>query len=191
MKEKINVKNFISTLLTAYMVIVACLVIFNYSTAVKSVDLFDSQDNIELLNDLKQEAYYIRNTQCRDIINELIQKYEDTSYNGKTSLKSFYISAVKKGDSIISYYPRLREACYISDEEGQKYNFPYLFTSALTPDDEIMKEFIFQYELHVKDYFTRDVLDFQIANVEYQIQRKSELAIISSLIEMERDKGEL
>ena len=62
MKEKINVKNFISTLLTAYMVIVACLVIFNYSTAVKSVDLFDSQDNIELLNDLKQEAYYIRNT---------------------------------------------------------------------------------------------------------------------------------
>jgi hypothetical protein len=191
MKEKINLKTIVATLLFAYMIGVVCLMIFNYNTAVKSIELHDTKENIIQLNELSKEAENVKNTACREKIEELIQKYEDTSYQGEISLKDFYLGAVHKGGSILSYYPIIKEACYISEEDNEKYNFPYLFTFALLPDDEIMKEYVFQYELHLKDYFTRDVLDARLAGIEYQIERKNELMIISKLIEMEREKGEL
>ena len=191
MKEKINFKNVVATLLFAYMIGVVGLMVFNYSTAVKSVELTDTKENIAKLNELKKEADNIRNVECRNIINELIQKYEYTSYNGEISLKEFYLGAIHKGEVILNYYPKAKEACYISEDDNEKYNFPYSFIYAQIPDDEIMKEYVFQYELHLKDYFTRDVLDTRLAGVEYQIQRKNELMLISNIIEMEREKGEL
>ena len=191
MKEKIIFKNVVATLLFAYMIGVVCLMIFNYSTAVRSVELTDTKENIAQLNELKIEAENIKNVECRNVVNELIQKYEYTSYNGEISLKDFYLGAIHKGEVILGYYPKAKEACYISDDDNAKYNFPYTFTYAQIPDDEIMKEYVFQYELHLKDYFTRDVLDTRLAGVEYQIQRKNELTLISNIIEMEREKGEL
>ena len=190
-KEKLNAKNIVFVILSSYMVIVLFVVLLNYFTAIKSIELYDNQDNIELLNSYKTEVDNIKNEACRQAVNGFIQKYEVTSYDGEISLQDFYKNVIQHGGSPLAFYPNLREACNISPEEAEKYNLSILFLTAAVQDDAIMSKYVFQYELHIKDYYLRDLMEGQLANVDYTIQRKNELSIISNIIELERDRGAL
>ena len=55
---------------------------------------------------------------------------------------------------------------------------------AILKNDELFQKYIYQYELNFKDYYTRLDTEPSMESVEYNINRKSQLEIISYLINL-------
>jgi len=189
MKEKLSAKNVISVILCSYMIIVVLVMLLNYFTVVKSIELHDTPENIELLESYKKEVDKISNESCRKNVYALINKYEKTSYDGEISLQDYYKGEIQNGGAVLNYFSKIKDACDISEEEIEKYNLKELFLSSAIQFDQIAEKYVFQYELHIKDYYLREVLSVQLFPAEYLIQRNGMLSIISSIIELERDRG--
>lgn len=179
-----KLKRYIFIISITYSVLIIFFMIFNICNSVSHIELYDSEDNIQKLNILKKEINNLENNDCKLIINELVNYYEKTSYNGLIKLKDIYDVEQDKG--LLSYYVKSVEKCSINESNIKKYNLPFKFLTASIQQNELLQNYYFQYELNFKDIITRYIVEPDIHNVEYKISKTLQLEIITNLIEISR-----
>ncbi len=162
--------------------------IVNISLSSSSVELHDDKENIKKLNTLKQEVLLLEDNSCSNVVNELIKYYEKTSYDGMVNLKELYDSKIDNS-GFLGYYTDLKDSCNLTEEDNDKYSFSDLFITTTIQNEEIYQRYLYQYELGVKDLYFRSVVEPNLNNTEYRIRKKSELKIISNVIEMVKERG--
>lgn len=175
-----------------YVVSVCFLMIMNICLSTSKVELHDSDDNIEKLSLLKQEALLLESNSCTDIINKMINYYEDTSYDGYVNLKEMYDMEYLKDDvGFLKYYVDLKEHCGVTEEDNDKYDFPNLVITSTIQREDLYQKYLYQYELGFKDLYFRLIAEPNLNNTEYLIRKRAELKIISNTIEMIKERGSL
>ena len=184
MKEKLKFYLFASSIF--YSITILLLIIFNISNSVTSIELFDSIENINKLNEYKKEVTLLEQNSCTNTINQMIDYYEQTSYNGKVNLKDIYNLGIEK--SLLSFYIEIKENCDLTDKDIEKYNLPTKVLASSIQQDELLQNYYFQYELNLKDIFTRTVIEADISNTEYKISKNLQLEIIANLIELSNEE---
>lgn len=180
MREK--VKNILFIISVFYSIIVVILMCITISNMRITIELYDTEENKNLLNNYKEQLAKIESNECTKIINEIIKNYEDTSYDGYVNLREMYEYDMEK--SILNYYLEARNKCKISSDDEKKYNLPIKFITTSIQKDELYQPYYFQYELGIKDSSIRLIAEVGLSNVEYKINRTTQLEIISSLIEI-------
>lgn len=179
MKE--NIKKILLIVSMFYSVIVIVLMLFNMSNMVTSVDLHDTEDNKTKIKQYKNELSLLEKNNCTNVINEMIEYYEKTSYSGKVDLKKMYEDNYSK--SFLSFYMDVRNECSLSDSFAQENKLPTKFLTEMMHREELYQRYLFQYEINIKDTFMRNIAAADITNIEYRISKDTELEIISILID--------
>ncbi len=180
MKEKIKSILFIISIF--YSVTIIVLMIFVTNNMVTTVELSDSKENINKLKEYKLQVNSLEDDKCTKIINKIIKHYEETSYDGKVSIKEMY--EYDFDNNLLNYYVDVKKDCNISEVEEKKYNLPSKFVAASIQRDEIYQRYYFQYELNFVDFYMRNIGQAFLSGVEYSINRSNILEIISNLIEI-------
>ena len=171
MKEKI--KKIIFNISIFYVVIVLVLMLISYFNATSSIELVNSEENIKELNKLKKELTSLENNSCTKEISKMIEYSENTSYNGKVNLK-------EKWNDFNSYidYSKLLKSCDVSEEENNIRNL--IVTNMVLEEEIYYEKYKFQYELGIKDFYSRMINESDIKSTEYNIVKKNEINIISN-----------
>ena len=180
MKNKL--KSIILGISIVYSFMVLILMLLSFNTAVTTVELVDIEENILKLNNYQNEVNKLEQNSCTKVIKDLINYYEETSYNGKVKLKDIYDFGFEK--SFLSFFGEMKNNCNLTEEELNKYNFPTKFLTTSVQQDELLKNYYFQYELSFKDFFTRSIVEPTLLITEYKINRSFQLEIIDNLIEI-------
>lgn len=180
MKEKI--KNTLFSVSIFYSVLIIGLMIFTVSTMNDSVEMHDSDDNKVKLKEYKEIISNLEDNECKDVINDIVKYYEDTSYNGSVNLKKMYDYDGKSG--LLSYSVKAKDACNVSSDDEEKYSFSTKFLSSIMYRERLYQKYYFQYELKFTDMYMRDISEAQIHVTMYNASRKTILEIISGLIEI-------
>lgn len=185
MKE--NIKKILIGSFIFYSIVIVILMIFNYNNATLEIELSDSNENIQELNNYKKKVNLLENNECTSIIRELITYYEKTSYNGIVNLKEMYDLAGK--NSFLNFFTKIKEKCILSDEDIDKYNLPTKFISYQMPQEHLYQQNRFKFEISIKDIWARNIAETSLIGTEYNISKKIQLEIIDNLIEIynERD----
>ena len=180
MKEK--VKSLLFSASIFYSVLIVGLMIFTFSIMTDSVELHYSDDNKSRLSEYKEIVSKLEDSECKNVINDIIKYYEDTSYNGKVNLKEMYDYDGENG--LLFYSIKSKEGCNISETDEKEYDLSTKFLSSIMYREGIYQRYGFQYELKFTDMYLRRIAEASIYSTEYHISRKTILDIISSLIEI-------
>lgn len=181
MKEKI--KNQVFAISIFYSVVILVLMISNITSAVTSIELYDSEENRNKLNEYKKEIATLNQNECTTTINKIVKYYENTSYNGKIELKDIY--NIEEG--FLSYFGEMKDNCNITDEQLKKYNLSNKFISSTIHQEEIFTKYYFQYELNFSDNLNRTIIEPTLYNIEYEISKNTQLEIISILLDISKE----
>ena len=184
MKE--NIKKMIVGSFIFYCAIIVILMLFNYSNAIVEIELSDSVENIETLNNYKNQVQLLEQNKCTNIISELIDYYEKTSYDGMVNVKEMYDFASE--NVFLSFFSKIKEKCSLSDEDMDKYNLPVKFISYQMPQEHLYQKNMFQYELGLNDILMRNIAEPSLIGTEYNISKKIQLEIIDNLIEIYNER---
>ena len=179
MKEKL--KNYLFGISIFYSTIIILLITLNTITSTNTIELYDLKENKTKLNEYKNEISLLEQNSCTTTINQIINYYEKTSYNGEVDLKKFYNQGLE--ESILSLYMNAKENCNLTEDDIEYYNFPTKVLATTIWQEELLKNHYFQYELTFKDIFTRSIVEPEISNIEYKISKNLQLEIIRDLIE--------
>ena len=180
MKEKI--KNVLFSASIFYTVFIVGLMVFTLCIMTDSVELHDSDDNKSRLSDYKEIVSKLEDNECKNVINDIIKYYEDTSYNGSVNLKEMYDYDGKNG--LLFYYTKAKDACNIGETDEKEYDFPTKFISSIMYREVIYQKYYFQYELKFTDMYVRDIAEAHVHKTMYIASRNTILDIISGLIEI-------
>jgi len=181
MKEKI--KNQVFAISIFYSVVILVLMISNITSAVTSIELYDSEENRNKLNEYKKEIATLNQNECTTTINKIVKYYENTSYNGKIELKDIY--NIEEG--FLSYFGEMKDNCNLTDEQLKKYNLSNKFISSTIHQEEIFTKYYFQYELNFSDNLNRTIIEPTLYNIEYEISKNTQLEIISILLDISKE----
>ena len=184
MKE--NIKKILIGSFIFYSIVIVILMLFNYNNATIGIELSDSNENKEKLNNYKKQVQLLESNECTDIISELIAYYEKTSYDGIVNLKEMY-NFVNE-NSFLSFFTKIKEGCSLSDVDIDKYNLPTKFISSSILQEHLYLNNRFQYEISLKDIWARDIADTYLVGTEYSISKKIQLEIIGNLIEIYNER---
>ena len=183
MKEKI--KQIILYLLVTYTITITIMIIINISTSTKYIHLSDSEDNLTKRSELKQELTKLDQNDCTSSIIDLIDLYNNTSYNGYISLREYY-----NQESFLSYYEETKKICQITNSEYQNYNFAHTILIQMIAKENLFQNYMYQYELNLKDILMHENNKDIIHYYEYKfIIKQSELSIITNLIELIKERN--
>lgn len=166
-----------------YVIAIIVLIIF---TGILKTDTFyitKNEEYDEKLNSYKQKLSSMEDNGCNKSIKNMIDYYERTNFDGNVKYKDYNMQMIDS-DPFLSNFSKIKTACNLSDEVIEKYDLKLLFLSSFIQFDEIMQDYYYNYELSLKDIEFRIVFEPSLFNYEYQINRKSILAIISNLIEI-------
>lgn len=177
-----RIKKILFVISIVYSITIVILMCITSNNMVAFVKLNDSVENKNELLDYKTQLSNLEENDCTKIIGKIIKHYEDTSYNGEVNLRDMFENDLD--NSILSYYDEVKIKCSISKDDEDKYDLPLMFMIASVERDEIYEPYYFQYELGLKDRYTRFIAKPDLLNIEYKINKKAELKIISSLIEL-------
>lgn len=191
MRVKKNIRTGLLFVSIFYIVSVVGLMIVNFCLSTSNVELHDSDDNVKKIKELRQEALALEVNKCSVVINDMINYYEKTSYDGEVNLKKMYEEVWNDDFSFLSYYSQIKEHCGLSDEERKKYDYPNLFINASIQNDEIYHRYLYQYELGFKDLYLRLIVEPNFNNIDYRIGKTAQVNVISNVIEMVKERGVL
>ena len=177
-KEKF--KSIILNLSIFYMLVVSALVLFNIATAVSEIELNDSEVNKAKIEELRLLNNSLKQDKCTEIINDMIDYYNDTSYNGIVKLNQLYRE--NKNVGFLSFYIDVKDACNITDEKAKELELPTTFVTAAVQHDELFQAYMYQYELKISDTITRMVIEPELNNINYSIRKNHELKAIDNLV---------
>lgn len=183
MKEKI--KQITLYFMIFYTIAISLMMIFNVAISTKYIELSDSEDNLVKLNELKQELTKLKQNECTTSITDLIDIYRTTSYNGHISLREYYNQG-----TLLMYFQEAKETCHITDNEFQEYNFPYTLVTEVITKEELFQNYMFQYELNLKDILLRGIYEPFLTNTNYSITKRSELTTITNLVKLIKERNE-
>lgn len=176
MKEKI--KRIIFTVAILYSIIVVILMFYSYSTSINTMPFTDESDNINTLNKYKEDLKNIKESSCKNALNNLINHYERTSYNGKVNLKDKYMDE----DGVLKYAQAIFNDCNLKEDVRQKIAIKTITSSIQI--DEVLKELYFQYEIRIPDLNNRSIMEMSFNTIRYKINRENQLEVIEMLVDM-------
>ena len=190
MKEKI--KLMVLGAFVFYVLGVIGLIVYNGLSYNDSFYISDNDEFNKRLISYKQKLSSMKKNACTASINNLISYYEKTNFTGHVKYSDYFKQGFNDDEKIkflASFYADTKNACKLSDEVIEKYNFKSLFLGGSIQFDEIMQNNFYGYELNLKDKFFRDIAEPSLAYYEYELNRSSILAIISNLIEISSKDG--
>lgn len=190
MKDKIKTMLFGAFIF--YVVLIVGLIIYNGSSYEDSFEIpSDDSSRTQKLNLYKEKLSTMDNNACNVFIKKLIDYYEKTDIKGKIKYSDYYKQTVNNdGDDyiLVNYYEDAKKSCNLTDKEIDEYNFNYLFLTGSIQIDEIMEKYYYNYEINLRDNFSRLIAEPLLYRYEYDINRDSTLIIIKDLIEIS-EKG--
>ena len=184
MKE--NIKKMVLGSFIFYVLAIAILMIFNYNNVVVEVDLSDSEASLEKLNKYKKQVQVLEKNDCTKVINDMIDYYEKTSFNGIVNVNEKYDYDMENGG--LRFFSLAREKCNLKDDDIEKYNLPLRFMAYVIPIEHSYQEYMFQYEISLKDAWTRLIASAELDDVDYNINRHILLEIIDNLLEIYNER---
>lgn len=190
MKEKI--KLMVLGAFVFYVLGVIGLIVYNGLSYNDSFYINDNSEFEQRLTSYKQKLSNMEKNACTASINNLISYYEKTNFTGEVKYSDYFKQGFnddEKIKSLTSFYTDTKDACKLSDDVIEKYNFKSLFLGGSIQFDEIMQNNFYGYELNLKDKFFRDIAEPSLSYYEYELNRSSILAIISNLIEISSKDG--
>lgn len=181
MKEKL--KYILVAISICYSVTILFLMFISFNNSTNILKLSDSKKNLEQLEVLKNDLSTIKNKSCVNSINGLIEYYEKTSYTGEVNLKERFNSY----DSSLNYIESIKKNCNINNEQIKNNNLDIDLLAAATQLDEELLKYYFQYEMKLPDEFNRKVIEPEMTNMRYRINRKLLLESISKFIVLSKE----
>ena len=190
MKEKI--KNIIFNGAITYTIIIIMLMIINICDSGKELDFGNIDFNFEKLNQYKQEVSMIENIECRNVINGMIEHYENTAYQGKVNIK-------KLNDDLWNKWPmsgyaltnELSNRCSISEQVLDENNFTYKALLVAGTLGTLPDVYNSGYELTIPDYIFIENSRYatKVANTLsfYRFFKTIELELIEDAIGMAKE----
>lgn len=175
-----KIKNILFTISTCYSLLILVLIIVKMNNFVTMIELTDSEENKNKLNEYKEEFNLLDKNDCTNLIGKVIEHYDETSYEGKIKIKDIY--DYDGENSLLSYYLKIKDVCKFKDEILEEHGLPTKFITSSIQRDELYQRYMFQYELGFVDFYMRDIGQAALTGVEYNISKKIELEIIDSLI---------
>jgi hypothetical protein len=182
LKEKI--KEIIFTIAILYSIVIVILMIYSYNTSINTMPFTDESDNITTLNKYKEDLKNIEESSCKTALNNLINHYERTSYNGIVNLKDKYLDE----DGVLKYAEAIFKDCSLKDDIRQKIAIKTISSSIQI--DEVLKELYFQYEIRVPDLNNRSIMEMNFNTIRYKINRENQLEVIEILVDMLKGEQE-
>lgn len=170
MKEKIKNSFFIISI--AYSILVIVLMLYSYHTSINVIPFRDDEENLQALNDYKERLQNVNESSCKKALDNLINHYEKTSYDGDVNLQELYFSE----DYYLEYAADIFNNCNLNKEERESIAIKMITASIQL--DEIFQRLSFQYELRIPDLTNRDIMAIDTNTIEYNINRKNQLEII-------------
>ena len=64
-----------------------------------------------------------------------------------------------------------------------------MVSSSVTYEEIFYKPYLFKYEINIDDIFGRENFESYIISTKYDVEKKSELELISELLEIVREDG--
>lgn len=181
MKEKF--KYSLVAISICYSTIILFLMFISFNNSANTLKLTDSKENLDQLKVLKNDLSTIKNKDCRTSINNLIEYYEKTSYTSEVNLKD----RLNNYDSSLNYIVPIKENCNINNEQIKNNNINIeLLASSIQLDEELTK-YYFQYEMKLPDEFNRAIIEPEMTNIHYRINRKLLLESISKFIDLSKE----
>ena len=185
MQKHKNIKDILFIISIVYSIIIIILSICSYFTSTNIVDLEDQDKNIKLVNEYRNSLNNINEGECKNTVKDLIDYYENTSYNGQVNLQE----NVLNNQGLLNYAKEIFDNCNLNDEIKEKVGLKIL--TASIQFDEVILPLYFQYEIRIPDLQNRLLLEPNLLNIKYKINRKTQLEIIKILIDiMEGEKNE-
>lgn len=179
MKEKI--KNFVFSMLLFYSIFVVLIIVINMFNLRGKIEIHDKEDNLNRLSDLKARANNLEKNSCGLLVDQMISKYEETSYDGEVILSEFY-DLYWEGASFLQFYSSFKTECGMSDEKIKELDLDYDVLNSITFFENVVNKHMFYYEISLSDKYMREISEANIENIEYQTCKKSELDIIEKMI---------
>mgnify|MGYP004458502159 FL=1 len=181
MKEKL--KYSLVAISICYSTVILLLMFVSFSNSTNNLKLSDNKENLAQLKVLKNDLSTVKNKSCVNSINGLIEYYEKTSYTGEVNLKERFNSY----DSSLNYIEPIKKNCNINNEQIKNNNLDIeLLTSSTQLDEELIK-YYFQYEMKLPDEFNRTIIEPEMTNMHYRINRKLLLESISKFIDLSKE----
>ncbi len=178
-----NIKTIILHFGVFYMILIVVLMMISYfDMPTNNIELTVNDDYVKQINDYKNKVSSLEDSSCKDYLNSVINRFEKDIRKENIDVKEYYEEA-HGDDNILSYYPKGIEKCNILTQESMiKEDMPVLFLTASIQHDELIEDYIYQYELGFKDYKTREINETSLFYVRNNIKLKNELKIIDKLI---------
>lgn len=181
MKEKL--KYSLVAISICYSTVILLLIFISFNNSTNELKLSDNKENLAQLEVLKNDLSTIKNKSCATSINGLIEYYEKTSYTDVVNLKDYFNSY----DSSLGYVEPIKKNCNINNEQIKNNNIDIeLLTSSTQLDEELIK-YYFQYEMKLPDEFNRTIIEPEMTNMHYRINRRLLLEIISKFIDLSKE----
>ena len=175
MKER--VKELIFIISIVYSLFIIALMLYSFFTSHNIIELNDSSDNIELLNNYKESLKNIKESTCKSALNDLIAHYEKTSYNGEINFKN----QVEASDGLLNHASSLLKSCNFDEETRKSVVHNMLIASIQF--EEVLQKFYFQYEIRIPDLNNRELSEPSLNVIRYSINRNSQLETIKLIID--------
>lgn len=188
MKEKI--KNILYGSSIFYTIAVIILMLISLLNSVTTLELSDSEERKSQVNQYKQEVLTMENRKCATVINNMIDFYEKTSYTGKVQLKDMQNYFINESDGYLHFSSDIRNNCNLTEEQMQENYLASKFLNVSVGIDQLLNFYDFQYELSLKDYLTRQSMELNTLNIDYNVRKNNELEIISTIIQLNKEGNE-
>ncbi len=186
MKE--NIKNVILYFSIFYMIVIIVLSIISYGSMVTVIELSTSDEYLKELNTYKEKVNNLKDSTCKDYLNKLVNRVEKDVVKENLNLKEYY-EELSKEDNFLMYYSEGKDKCNIlNDEVLHEKDMPLMYLTSAIQNSEIVKEHMYQYELSLKDYKTREINIMSLVSVENNIKVRNEIKIIKELFSIISEK---
>ena len=148
-----------------------------------SIELETPQSFYTNMEKYKKEVDNIQNETCKQEVNLLITGIEEFDLNGKTTARE-YFNKLFSPNSTTYRYQDLLKACSISNEEAEARGLTSALLTAMLQRDEVMRSYWFQYELNLKDMYTRMIIEPDYKNLENKIKSGMEEQVVKTVLEI-------
>ena len=180
MKEKI--KTFLFNGLIFYSLIISILIVVNMFNIRTEIELNDNDSNLRRFNTLKERVSKLEENSCSILLNEMVDAYETTSFNGDVKLARLY-EMYWEGPSFLQFYMQIKEKCNMTDEVMKELGIDNDSINSITYVDNTIMNNMFNYELKIRDYAVRGIAEASISQLEYQTCKSSELDMIEKVLD--------
>ena len=176
-----NIKDYILIISFSFIAIIVFLIFSLFINKKTYVELSTPEDVVSDFNMLKDNIKEVKNEKCRNSLNELLNNYIDTSFEGKVKMIDFY-NYISTYD-IIKYYKVIKEDCNISDELIKKYNIDNRYLVEMSLSDEMLLPYFYQFELSFHDrasvYYYPDIVQ-----MTYTTLKNNEVQLINDYLHL-------